>query len=271
MVWVVRWVVLQIVQGRAQDPRHRYLWRKGSTYGAIALCVLLIAPMWWAGFSDLATFLGLVSAGIAIALRDSIANLFGWTYLVTWRPFTVGDRVQIGDISGDVIDIGLLTITLNEIGNWVQADQSTGRVVYVPNYRVLSQPVSCYTAGLQYLWHEVRVMVTFESDWRKAKGLLTAIAEEQARDVVAEAQDKLDEANKKWLITYSALTPIVYTRVEDSGVVLTVRFLTPPRRRRGAEQALWEAILDAFAEHDDIELAYPTRRLVDHPHGPAAG
>jgi len=264
VAFAARWFVLSLVQPRLESARTRYMWRKGTTYGAITLSILLIAPIWWDGFSGLATFLGLLSAGIAVALRDVIANVFGWVYVVTWRPFSVGDRIQVGDVAGDVIDIGLLTTSLNEIGEWVQADQSTGRVVHVPNGRMLTQPLANHTAGLRYLWHEVPVMVTFESDWRRAKELLTDIAQAHAKEIVAEAQRSLDEASKKWLITYSTLTPIVYTRVEDSGVVLTVRFLTPPRGRRGAEQALWEAILDAFAEHDDIDFAYPTRRLYDN-------
>lgn len=269
VVWVLRWVVLAVAQPRIDDARTRYLWRKTSSYTAIGLSALCIASIWWSGFTGFATFLGLLSAGVAVALRDWIANFFGWLYILTWRPFGVGDRIQIGEVKGDVIDVGLQAISLLEIGNWVQADQSTGRLLHVPNGRVLVQPTASYTAGLAYLWHELQVMVTFESDWRGAKQLLDGIARAHCEKVVAEAEQALDEASKKWLITYSNLTPIVYTRVDASGVTLTVRYLTPPRGRRGSEQAMWEAILDAFDERDDIDLAYPTRRYVGDGEGPA--
>jgi small-conductance mechanosensitive channel len=263
VVWVLRWLVLALVQPRLEQARSHYHWRKSATYVAIAISILAIAQIWWSGFSGLATFLGLLSAGLAVALRDWIANFFGWAYLVTWRPFTVGDRIEIGDVAGDVIDVGMLATTLLEIGNWVRADQSTGRVVYVPNGRFLTTNLANYTTGMAFLWHEVRVVVTFESNWRAAKEILNRVVHEASADTVAEAEQALQDATKKWLITYSTLTPIVYTQVEDSGVALTVRYLTPPRRRRGTEEALWEAILDAFAERDDIDLAYPTRRLYD--------
>jgi small-conductance mechanosensitive channel len=272
VLWLARWIVLTFVQPRLSRPRTRYVWRKTATYLAIGLSVLLVGRIWFSGFSDVATFLGLLSAGVAVALRDWIANFFGWVYLITWRPFSVGDRIEIGEVAGDVIDIGLFATSLLEIGNWVQADQSTGRVVQVPNGKVMVEPVANYTAGLHYVWHELPVMVTFESDWKAAKAILLELATEASKETVAEAERDLRETSKKWLITYRTLTPIVYTRVADSGVVLTIRYLTPPRRRRGTEEALWEAILEAFGARDDLDFAYPTRRLYDHalegPGGP---
>lgn len=261
LLWVVRWGVLALVQPRLEHPRSHYLWRKSATYVALGLSLLSIGQIWWSGFGGLATFLGLLSAGLAVALRDWIANFFGWIYVITWRPFAVGDRIEIGDVAGDVIDIGLLATTMLEIGNWVRADQSTGRVVHVPNGRILTNPLANYTAGMHYLWHELRVVVTFESNWRDAKQILLDIAQKASAGTVAEAEQALQDASKKWLITYSTLTPIVYTQVEDSGVALTIRYLTPPRRRRTTEEALWEAILDAVAARDDIDFAYPTQRL----------
>ena len=262
VIWGARTALLALVMPRVEEARSRYWWRKGSQYTGIVLAVLAVGQVWWSGFGGLATFLGLLSAGIAVALRDWIANIFGWLYIVTWRPFAVGDRIELDDAAGDVIDIGLFATTMLEIGNWVRADQSTGRVVHVPNGVVMTKEVFNYSVGLHYIWNELRVVITFESDWKKAKGLLQAIADENCQATVEKAEQDLQKVSERWLITYQVLTPIVYLDVEESGVALTLRYLCEPRRRRGTEQQLWEAILECFAEHADVALAYPTWRVV---------
>ncbi|OLC04924.1 MAG: mechanosensitive ion channel protein MscS, partial [Gemmatimonadetes bacterium 13_1_40CM_69_22] len=216
--------------------------------------------MWIPGVQALATFLGLLSAGLAIALKDPVADLAGWAFIIWRRPFEVGDRIQIGLHAGDVIDLGLFQFTLNEIGAWVNADQSTGRIIHVPNGKVFTDPVANYNKGFRYIWNEVPVVVTFESDWRKAKQILTKIAIKHAEHLTAQAEQELLAASQQYLINYRKLTPIVYTKVVDSGVQLTIRYLIEPRKRRGTEHAIWEDILTEFATYADIDLAYHTVR-----------
>lgn len=260
-----RRLVLHLVDQRVEDRTLRYRWAKVSSYVAFVLGVLLIVQVWFTAIRSVGTFLGLLSAGLAIALKDLVADLAGWVFILWRRPFDLGDRIQIGDHAGDVVDIRIFAITLMEIGNWVSADQSTGRMIHVPNARVFTEPVANYTAGFPYLWNELKVLVTFESDWRKAKETLQEIATEEAPSLSQEAERTLRETSKRFFIHYRKLTPVVYTSVEDSGVLLTVRYLTRPRERRGTAQALWERILDVFAEDPQVDLAYPTQRLYLNP------
>ncbi len=150
--------------------------------------------------------------------------------------------------------------SLMEIGNWVDSDQSTGRVIHVPNGKIFNEVLANYSQGFEYIWNEIPVLVTFESDWRKAKQILSEIAQRHGTHLSGSAANKLREAAKKFMIFYSKLTPVVYTTVKDCGVMLTIRYLCEPRKRRGSEQDIWEDILDAFAAHDDIDFAYPTQR-----------
>jgi small-conductance mechanosensitive channel len=173
----------------------------------------------------------------------------------------VGDRIEIDGVAGDVIDIRYFQFTLVEIGNWVDADQSTGRIIHVPNQKLFFEPVANFTRGFGYIWNEIVVTVTFESDWRRAKALLTEVVTEHTTSLSKEARERLKEAARRYLISYDKLTPIVYTKVGPSGVGLTMRYLCDPRQRRGTEMAVWEAVLDAFGEEPQIELAYPTQRF----------
>lgn len=259
-LWVLHKLILALVYRRVHDPWSRYRWRKTLTYVFMVAGIVIVGRMWFAGIQALATFFGLLSAGLAIALKEPVSNLAGWAFIMWRRPFEVGDRVQIGSHAGDVIDLGVFQFTLNEIGAWVQADQSTGRIIHVPNGKVFTDPVANYNKGFRYIWNEVPVVVTFESDWRKAKHILGKIAVKHAEHLTAQAEQELLAASQQYLINYRKLTPIVYTNVVDYGVQLTIRYLIEPRKRRGTEHAIWEDILTEFAECQDIDLAYHTTR-----------
>lgn len=263
-LWILRSVINRVVLRRTENVRTRYSWRKASTYIAVFLGLILVGRVWFQGIQSLATFLGLVSAGLAIALKDLVTAFAGWIFIIWRKPFGVGDRIQIGNNSGDVIDIRPFQFTIMEIGNWVDADQSTGRIIHVPNSVVLSQYLINYSKGFQYIWDEIPVMVTFESDWKKAKSLLQSIVEKHAVNLTAKAEKKLKEASEKYMIFFNILTPTVYTTVKDCGVLLTLRYLTKPRKRRGSEQAIWEEILEEFSRCEDIDFAYPTQRFYNN-------
>jgi small-conductance mechanosensitive channel len=260
-LWLVRLLVIRFASRRAEDVRVSYRWRKATTYAAFVLSVLFIGVMWLEAIRSTAVYLGLVSAGLAIALKDPLTNLFGWIFILWRRPFVAGDRVQIGQHAGDVIDLRIFQFTLLEIGNWVGADQSTGRVIHIPNGKVFSEALANYTTGFEYIWNELPVCVTFESDWEKAKEILQEIADRHAAQLSQVAAEHIRQAARRFMILYSKLTPTVYTSVEDSGVLLTIRYMCDPRERRSSEQVIWEDILRAFAEQSDIELAYPTQRF----------
>jgi small-conductance mechanosensitive channel len=264
ILWIFRIVAMRILMRRTDDVRVRYRWRKTLSYITVMFGILIVGRVWFQGVQSIATFLGLLSAGLAIALKDIIADVAGWIFILWRRPFQVGDRIQIGKDAGDVIDISIFQFTLLEIGNWVDAEQSTGRMIHVPNSMVFAQPLANYSKGFEYIWDEVPVLVTFESNWRKAKDMLFHIVNDYLPHQDKTVEEQIRKASRQFLIFYSTLTPTVYTTVKDSGVMLTLRFICEPRRRRDTEQILWEKILDEFAKCDDIDLAYPTRRVYNN-------
>lgn len=265
LVFIATWLINRLVNAllvrQIKKVRTLYHWKKASGYIIAIIGVFLAIRIWFDGVGDLATYFGLVSAGLAIALRDPIVNLAGWLFILWRRPFQVGDRIELGAHRGDVIDQRLFAFSLMEIGNRVGAEQSTGRVIFVPNSKIFTETLANYFVGFKYLWLEIPVLVTFESDWQTAKQLLTDIAEEHTLHLSKAAEAEVRAASKKMMIFYSKLTPVVYTTVKDSGVLLTIRCLCQPRRMRGMEQTLWEAILLAFAKHDNIDFAYPSTRM----------
>lgn len=261
---VIRLVVTKIIWRQTDDVKTRYTWRKSLAYATIFLIIIFIARIWFQAFQTIGTFLGLLSAGIAIALKDLLANIAAWIFIIVRRPFSMGDRIQVGNHAGDVIDIRAYMFTILEIGNWVHADQSTGRIIHLPNAYVFTRPVCNYTKGFQFLWHEIEIVLTFESNWQKAKHILNDVAHELSGNLSEPAKQQIKAAASKFMIYYNKLTPIVYTKVVEYGVRLTIRYLSHPRKRRGTEELFWERILIEFEKHKDITFAYPTQRFYNH-------
>lgn len=261
---VVRAVLMRLVSRRFTDIARRYFVSKTVSYlvGIVALIALL--RIWLGGVTGLATYLGLLSAGVAVALRDPLVNLVGWLYIVVRKPFTTGDRVQIGTHCGDVVDISLMQFSMVELGNWVDADQSTGRLIHIPTGWVFQHPTCNYTQGFNFIWNELPVTVTFESNWQKAKEILIKVAEEHSAVRSEHAAGQIRRAAQKFMIFYEHLNPIVWTSIADIGVTLTVRYLCQPRQRRSSAGRMWEQILHEFAAADDIDFAYPTQRFYNN-------
>lgn len=262
---VARRVVARTLVRRFDDTGTRYRFSKASQAVLGGVAIFIIVKIWF-GQLQFGTYFGLVSAGVAVALQDPLVNLAGWLYLIVRRPFGVGDRIQVGPHAGDVVDLQLFSIALLEIGNWVQADQSTGRILHIPNGWVFKHPIASYEQGFPYIWNEIPVTVTFESDWRLAKATLQRVLDKNAETV---AEGALHQETQDLAINYARTTPIVWTSTAPEGVMLTMRYLCRPRERRASNSRMWEAVLDAFDELPSVHLAYPTTRFYDASREPA--
>lgn len=261
---IARAIARRAVHKRTEETDVLYRTGKLTTYAATLVVMLAMAWIWLDAFTNFATYLAVVSAGLAIALADVLKNMAGWGYIVVRRPFRVGDRIEIDGTKGDVLDVRLFRFTVAEIGNWVDAEQATGRLVHIPNALLFSHQVANYTEGFEFLWHEVPLLLTFESDWRAGEEMLLRVVKEVAPDIEARAGVRIREAARSYQIKLGVLTPTVYLTVKDSGVLLTARFLVNARTRRSIEQTLWRRLLAELEADSTLELAYPTVRTFLH-------
>jgi len=262
---IVQFAVLKVALRNVTDTGARYKWGKTTRFVITIVGILLIGRIWFEGVGAIGTYIALVAAGLVIVLREPVQDVAGFLFIMWRHPFRLGDRIAIKDatgvVKGDVIDQGLFKFSLMEIGEWVDADQSTGRVVHVSNHRVFIGHVYNYTGGFKYIWNEVTVRLAFESDWRKAKDLLLEIANRYSAEVTKNVQQEMIEAASTYYLNYNILTPTVYVDIKEYGINLTIRYLTEPRQRRGTQQQISEAVLDMVHANDDIIWAYPTSRV----------
>ena len=262
LIFTLRYLILRTVVARAADAEAAFRARKLSFYISVALLMFALATIWTHQLAGTGSFIGLLSAGIAIALSDVLKNMAGWLLILFRRPFKVGDRIEVGPNAGDVIDIGVFRFSLMEIGNWVDADQTTGRVLHIPNGIVFVEPLANYNEGFPYIWLEVPVTVTFESDWEAARGMVHETIERHAADPgqVVEVADSERAANQYFSL-YRNIAPAVYVKAIDFGATVTGRVLVPARGRRLVESKIWQDLLRAINESPDVALAYPTTRF----------
>jgi small-conductance mechanosensitive channel len=240
-----------------------------SRTGGVVIAVILLSAL-SPGLGDLVTILTVIGAGLAIAMREVLLNLAGWLYITLMSAYKQGERIEINNIHGDVVDIRLMRTTVMEIRGWVDADQSTGRLTHLPNGWVLMHATYNYSRGFKFIWNELSITLTFRSDWEKARDIMAELAEESAVLVEQQAAAEIRQMSREFLVHYSILTPFVYVRVVDNGVRLTLRYLCDVRKRRGTEHAITVSILHAFKQTENIEFAYPALNLARYD-GPQFG
>lgn len=266
IVLLLRWVTLRWVKRLVEDDEGQYRARKITAYSATLVVLITFAFIWIEAFDSLPTYLGLLSAGLAIALSDLLKNMAGWAYILIRRPFRLGDRIEIKDVRGDVIDVRLFRFSIMEVGKWVDADQPTGRLVHAPNGWLFTDHVANYTEGFAHLWDEIPVLITFESNWERAEEIILETLAERAPDVEHFAGPKIRETARKYHIRVGKLTPMVYLSVRDSGVLLTARYMVGARERRRTHDKIWRGLLQAFSSEPTVALAYSTvRTYLDGP------
>jgi small-conductance mechanosensitive channel len=241
------------------EARHRA--RQLTSWAGILGFVVVLFFIWASQVRDLGVFLGIIGAGLALSMGETLLCIAGWAVLIVKRPFDIGDRVELDGRIGDVIGYSLFHTSLLEVGNWVHADQSTGRMLVVPNSMIIRHALYNYTKGFPFLWDEFSTVVTFESDWEAAKQIMQAEADEETDKIENEVRKHLTEMQRRYAIRYVHLRPIVYTGIADHGVLLTLRYLTPVRQRRATTHRISEDILRKLIEHPRVDFAYPTTRI----------
>ena len=261
VAYIMSVLIIRLINRQIKDLKRRYTARKTIVYVFSFLAILIIIVIWARGGGSIATLFGLAGAGLTLALHQPVTSIAGWLLLLIRRPYETGDRIEIGGVKGDVIDIRLFYTTMLEIGNWVDADQSTGRILHCPNAKIFTEPIFNYTRGFEYIWHEIKITVTFESDLSRARTIIQQVAERKSFDLGDAVRTRIKRMSKKYMIHYDKLTPIVWTNIVAFGVELTLRYLTDARKRRFTQDEICQAILDRFDKEPNVELAYPTYRL----------
>lgn len=262
-------LLVKLLQGtlvrRLPDADSRYYARKLVTLGGWLIAILTLTVIFRDRLGGLTVAIGVASAGIAFALQEVIGSIAGWIAISFGSFYAPGDRVQLGGIRGDVIDIGILRTTLMELGEWVSSDLYTGRVVRIANSFVFKEPVFNYSGDFPFLWDEIRIPVQHSSDHRLAFQLLEQVLQEECTDSLQrEVRQAWEQLVHRFLLENASLEPNVSLVITDNWLEFTLRYLVNYKQRRSTRDRISRAILDRFAASDGaVKLGSTTLQLVE--------
>jgi len=251
-------------QRAVADEYWRYTIRKLIRYSAASMFLFTALGIWAQRLQGLLLVLGATGAGLTIALAPVIVSMAGWALIISSKLYKVGDRVQLGGIIGDVTDVGIIRTSLLEIGNWVQADQVTGRVVAVSNAAVFKDPVFNYTQGAPYIWDEFTVPIAYGPRWEQAQSAIIDAVADYTSEVAEPAKTALQRLPGLSLIGSPETQTQVYVSLTEHWVACTLRYVVLARSRRTVKHRLQVETLKALAKAG-IEIASPGLTLMRYP------
>lgn len=255
-----------VLATRIKAPHVRYHTRKILSFASYFVIIVYIIGLFSNSLGKLTVIFGVVGAGIAFALQEVIASFAGWVAISFGQFYKPGDRVLLGGIMGDVIDISILRTTLMECGAWVGADQYNGRIVRITNSFVFKEPVFNYSADFSFVWDEISIPIKYGSDRTLARQLLLAVAQEITGQDIATARSEWRKMVNKYLIEDAKIEPAVTLIATDNWLEYTVRYVVPFKFRRSHKDLLFSRILDEIDRTEGkVNVASTTVQLVDTP------
>ena len=269
--------LLGLTLGRADHAsiQTRFWTRQGISLMAAVLLVLGLLSIWFNDPTRLATAFGLISAGLAFALQQVVISIAGYFVILRGSTFTVGDRISMGGVRGDVLRLGFIQTTIMEMGQppsvqgadpamWVKSRQFTGRIVTVSNSNIFAEPVFNYTRDFPFIWEEMAIPITYQADRDQAERILLDAARAHAVDPASMAAAAKQDLQQRFGVEPIDLEPRVFYRITDNWLELTVRFILGTHQIRGAKDAMSRQII-AGLNAAGIGIASATYDIVGFP------
>jgi len=251
--------------GRITASKTRYSFRKTVSIIYLVVLAAVVLNIWIETTQSLLVSYGIIAAGLAVALQDIFKNFFGGVVIFVTGIYRVGDRVEMDSRMGDVIDIDVLYTTLMEMGEWMSGDQATGRLTMIPNGYVLSGLVNNYTKDHPFLWDEISIPITYDSDWREAVTMILSVVRRETDDVGREAETSILSLEEKYYLPRKVTEPAVFVTMTDNWINFNIRYVTVVRERRMTKDRLSRRILEEIEGSENIKLASTTIDIVGFP------
>ena len=267
---IIIWLVVKFIQKKLvlkiSDNQNRYRAGKIGSFAGYLLTFILILIIFSSKLSGLSTAFGVAGAGVAFALQEVIASFAGWLAIMFGSFFRTGDRVQLGGIKGDVMDIGVLRTTIMEVGEWVDGDLYNGRIVMIANSYVFKEPVFNYSGDFPFLWDEIKIPVQYGSDYELTTRILKEVGKEIVGYLSDESHANWQHLQRTYRLEDAQTEPMVSVIANDNWVEFTLRYVVPFKRRRATKTDLFMSILKRLENTNGaVKFASATFQLVDSP------
>jgi small-conductance mechanosensitive channel len=251
-------IIGMVVVRRIADLKTRYTANKAVSILSVVFIIVLCLRIWVTDTSALIVSYGIIGAALAFALQDVFKSFVGGFLIIISGMYRIGDRISIDNNFGDVMDIGVLNTTLMEIRGWVSGDQPSGRLLTMPNSFVINHPLYNYTRDHSFVWDEISIPLTYDSDWRMARNLILGIVVKETEAMTMQADAEIERIGEKYYLPKKVVDPSAYITLTDNWITLDVRYVTDARSRRILRSRLSELILAAIEAEDTITISSST-------------
>ncbi len=260
-------LIRKTLKKRIENITVRYKAQKGvEIIGYVLIVLLILIAVTVDSVKDYTVIIGLFTAGITFTLQELILSIAGSFYIFFVRVYKPGDRIEINNIKGDVIDIDSIYTTIMEMGEWVSSDNYSGRIVKISNAFVFKGPIKNYSMDFPFVWDELNILVTYESDIPLAKKLVMESAEKLLSEYSQNSKSKWEEMVERYYIENATLEPTLAMSLTDNWVQLNLRYITDYKLRRKTKQDLFQEIVLAVLEtKGEVTLASTTLQLLKIP------
>ncbi|GHE72060.1 mechanosensitive ion channel protein MscS [Roseivirga thermotolerans] len=256
LLLLVAFILVMLVARFLKRVLSRYVSDKSTRYQAKKLVTLLgyivfaLSGMLIFNYklSNITLAVGLAGAGIAFALQEVIMSIAGFLVILSGKYFKVGDRVQMGGVKGDVVDIGVLRTTLMEIGDWVDGDLYNGKMVRLTNSYLFKEPVYNYSGDFPFLWDEIKIPVRTDSDQEYFKGVLNQILDEVVGDFSRDSQASWDKLTGQLYVEKAQIPPMITFSFDENWSTYTLRYVVDFKKRRTTKNLIYEKVHKAILQ-----------------------
>ncbi|MBN1692107.1 MAG: mechanosensitive ion channel [Dehalococcoidales bacterium] len=252
---VIKLIFEQVIARQIKEPKTRYSMRRISSLIAILTFIAVAIAIWVDNLQALLVSYGVLAAGAAVALQDVFKNLAGGLVIFLTGSYKIGDRIEIQGKIGDVIDIGIFYTTLLETNEWVAGDQATGRLSIIPNNYVLSGVVNNYTRDHPYIWDEISIPLTYDSDWKKALKIIESVVSVETKKNADESDKSISKLTDKYYLPKRATETTVFVVLTDNWINFYIRYITEVRQRRPLKDRLNRELLAELEKEKSIKIA----------------
>lgn len=248
----------EVVASKIKHSKARYSFRKTTQILFILISFIIILRIWVHDPQALLVAYGLFAAGVAIALQDVFKNFAGTLAIFLTDVYRVGDRIEINSRYGDVMDIGLFYTSLLELREWVDGDQTTGRIAQIPNGQVLSNSVQNYNKDHNFLWEEISLPITYESNWKKAIEIIHSIVLQETSRATTQAEQEVSRLEERYYVSKRNIEPAIFIKPTDNWIMLRLRYVVEVRERRLVNNVIYKKVLEKIQEEETISIASET-------------
>jgi small-conductance mechanosensitive channel len=244
----------------------RYKSQKGVEIIGYVL-LLIISIIYFTGtIKDFTIIIGLFTAGLAFTLQELILSIAGSVYIFLVKVYTPGDRIEINGIKGDVIDVDSIYTTMMEIGQWVNSDNYTGRIVELSNSFVFKGPVYNYSQDFPFIWDEFNLLIRYGSNIDLAKSIIIKTATETLSEYTINSKDQWNEVVAKYYIEDALVDPTLAITLTDNWIQFNLRYIVDFKKRRLTKHALHDKIRKEIDKTNDaVILASTTLEVIKIP------